>query len=63
MRNAYGILVRWPEGKMEDNIEVNCGMVGCGLNSPGSVQGLVAGSCEQGNELPGSIKGRNIFTS
>jgi hypothetical protein len=29
----------------------------CGLNSSGSGQGPVAGCCEHGNELPGSIKG------
>jgi len=33
-------------------------MVGrCGLDSYGSGQGPVAGSCEHGNELLGSIKG------
>jgi hypothetical protein len=30
---------------------------GYGLDSSGSEQGPVASSCENGNELPGSIKG------
>jgi hypothetical protein len=29
----------------------------CGLDSFGSGQGPIAGCCEHGNELPGSIKG------
>jgi hypothetical protein len=29
----------------------------CGLSSYGSGEGPVAGSCEYGNEPPGSIKG------
>jgi hypothetical protein len=37
----------------EDNIKR---VRGCGLDSSGSGQGPVAGSCEQGNEPSGSIK-------
>jgi hypothetical protein len=33
------------------------GLGRCGLHSSGSGQGPVAGSCEYGNELSGSIKG------
>jgi len=33
----------------------------CGLDSPGSEQGPVAGSCEQGNKPLGSIKGREFL--
>jgi hypothetical protein len=33
----------------------------CGLASSGSGQGLVAGSCEDGNEPSGSIKGEVEF--
>jgi len=32
-------------------------MGGCGLDSSGSGQELVAGSCEHGNEPSGSMKG------
>jgi hypothetical protein len=31
----------------------------CGLDSSGSGQGPVAGCCEHGNELSGSIKGKD----
>ena len=31
-------------------------MWGCGLDRPGSGYGRVAGTCESGNELSGSIK-------
>jgi hypothetical protein len=33
----------------------------CGLNSSGWEQGPVAGSCEDGYEPSGSIKGEGIF--
>jgi hypothetical protein len=33
------------------------------LDASGSGQGLVAGSCEQGNEPLGSIKGGNFLIS
>jgi hypothetical protein len=35
-------------------------MGGCGLNAYGSGKGPVAGSCEQGNEILSSIKGREF---
>jgi hypothetical protein len=62
MRNAYNILVAKPEGKIalerprrrwEDNIRM--GM--CRLDSSASGQWPVAGSCEDDNEPPASIKG------
>jgi hypothetical protein len=37
-------------------------MRGCGLNSSGSGQGLVAVSCECGNKHSGSIKVGNFLT-
>jgi hypothetical protein len=33
----------------------------CGLDSPASVHGPVAGSCEHGNEPSGSIKRREFL--
>jgi hypothetical protein len=33
----------------------------CGLDSSGSGEGPVAGSCEHGNEPSGSIKGGEFF--
>jgi hypothetical protein len=33
----------------------------CGLDAPGSGQGPIAGPSEQGNELSGSIKGREFL--
>jgi hypothetical protein len=68
MRNAYKILVGKPEGKRplgrprcrgDDIIRMDLwgNRVGrCELDSSGSGQGPVAGCCEHGNELPGSIK-------
>jgi hypothetical protein len=35
----------------------------CGLNSSGSGQGPVAGSCEHGNEPSGFVKARNLLIS
>ena len=44
--------------------EVGCGGGVCGLDRAGSRQGLLAGICECGNELPGSIKyAGNFLTS
>jgi hypothetical protein len=65
-RKVYKVLVGKPEGKRplgrprcrwEDGIrmdlrEIGCG--GCGLDSTGSGQGLVAGCCECGDEPSGS---------
>ena len=67
-RGVYRVWVGKPEGKRplgrprrrwEDNIkmdlqEVRCG--GYGLDRGGSGYGQVAGTCECGNELSGSIK-------
>jgi hypothetical protein len=33
----------------------------CGLDASGSGWGMVAGSCEHGNELSGSINGRELL--
>jgi hypothetical protein len=38
-------------------------MRGCGLDLTGSGLELVAGSCEHGNELSGSIKQETFFNS
>jgi hypothetical protein len=68
VRNAYKILVGKPKGKRqlgrprrrwEDNIKIDLkekGFWGCELNSSCSGRGPVAGSCEHGNDPPGSIK-------
>jgi hypothetical protein len=68
MRNAYKILVGKPEMKRpvgrprrrwEDNIKiaVRGNVAGrCGLDSSGSGQGPVAGSCEHSNGHSDSIK-------
>jgi hypothetical protein len=66
MRNAYKILVGRPEGKRpvgrlrcrwEENIGMNLREIGMhGLDSCGSGQGPVAGSCEHGNEPSSPIK-------
>jgi hypothetical protein len=59
--HTYRVLLGKAEGKIplgkqrrrwEDNIKMDVGEVGwgCGLNSSGSRQGLVASSCEHGNE-------------
>jgi hypothetical protein len=62
-RGAYRILVGRSEegdhlGRWEDNIKMDIQEVGSGhgLDLAGSGQGQVAGSCECGNEPPGSIK-------
>jgi hypothetical protein len=63
--NAYKILVRKPEGKRllgtprhgyEDDIKMILKKL-VGKVSTGLIWGLVAGSCEHGNEPSGSIKG------
>ena len=48
-----------PRRRWEDNIKMNLQEVGCGgidLDRAGSGEGQVAGTCECGNELSGSIK-------
>jgi hypothetical protein len=61
MRNVQKILVGKPEGKRlleglrhrwEDNIKMK--ELGCGLDSSGSGQGLLAGFCEHSNKPSGS---------
>jgi hypothetical protein len=68
VRPVHGFLVGRPEGKnplgrpkhrWEDNIKMDLQEVGgtCGgLDGVGSGSGQVAGTCECGNELSGSIK-------
>jgi hypothetical protein len=65
-RNVYRVLMGKPEGKRplerrrrrwEDGIkidlrEIGCG--GCGVDSPGSGYGPLAGCCECGDEPSGS---------
>jgi hypothetical protein len=64
---VYRVLVGKPEGKRplgrpsrrwEDNIKMDLQDVGWGygLDRAGSGQGQVAGTCECGDELSGSIK-------
>jgi hypothetical protein len=67
-RGAYWALVEEPEGRRplgrhmcrwEDNIKTDLLEIGCGehrMDRSGSGQGQMAGSCEYGNELSGSIK-------
>ena len=67
-RGIYRVLVGKPERKRplgrprhrwEENIKMNLQEVGCGgceLDRAGSGQRQVAGTCECGNELSGSIK-------
>jgi hypothetical protein len=49
----------------EDNIKIDLQEMGWGhgLDGAGSGQGQVAGACECGNELPGSINVGNFLTS
>jgi hypothetical protein len=72
MRNAYRVLVRKPEGrsrfrrpghKWKDNIKMDLRKLGldCGLDSSGSGQGPVAGSCEHSNEPSGFVKGKEFL--
>jgi hypothetical protein len=65
-RNVYRILMGNPEGKIplgrsrrrwKDGIKMDLRRVAgvvCGMDSPGSVQGSVAGCCEHGDEPSGS---------
>jgi hypothetical protein len=65
---VYRVLAGKPKGKSpirrprrgwEDNIKMRLRMFdggGHGLDRCGSGQGQVAGTCECGNEIPGSIK-------
>jgi hypothetical protein len=64
-RNVYKILDGRPEGKRpigiprrrwEDNLQMDCKEIPCGLDSSGSGYGPVAGSCELYNESSSSIK-------
>jgi hypothetical protein len=64
-RNAYRVLVGNPEGKRPlgrprhrwmDNIRMDLRMVWYGLDSSVLGQGPVEGSCEDGNEISGSLK-------
>jgi len=68
-RGVYRVLVGKPKGKRplgrprcrrENNIKMDessgSGMWGHGLDRDGSGQGQLAGTCECGNELLGSIK-------
>jgi hypothetical protein len=72
IKNAYKILVEKPEEKRpfgrpkhtwKDNIKMDFKKQGVknGLNSSGSKQGPVAGSCEHNNETSGSTKGRECI--
>jgi len=69
--NSYTIFVGKPEEKRTlwrsrcrwaDNIRMDLteSVGSCGLDSSDSEQGPVAGSCEQGNETSGTIKGRKF---
>jgi hypothetical protein len=73
-RVAYKILVREPEDKMRLGRPVRIlrtlllklsygNRVLCGMDSSGSGQGLLVGSCVQGNGPSGSIKAGNLLTS
>jgi hypothetical protein len=64
-RNVYRVLVRKPEGRRplgrlrcrwEDGIRMDLRKIGwgCGVDSSGSGQGLVAGSCECDDKPSGS---------
>jgi hypothetical protein len=71
VEGAYNILVRRPEGRRplgrprrrwEDNTKMDLREIGFGdvLDSLGSGQGQMAGSCEHGNEPSFSIKCREF---
>jgi hypothetical protein len=64
-RNVYRVFVGKPEGKRplgrprrrwENGIRMDLGEIGlgCGVDSPGSGQGSLAGCCECGDEPSGS---------
>jgi hypothetical protein len=57
--NLKGRTTRKSYRRLEDKIRSRVGR--CGLDSSGSGLGPVAGSCELGNELSGSIKGRKFL--
>jgi hypothetical protein len=69
--NVCKIMVGKPERKItpgipryrwKDNISMNCCWAGkCGLDSSGSGQGPVEGSCEHDNERLGSIKSEKFL--
>jgi len=75
MRNAYTISVGKPEGKRpfrrqkcrwEDNIRMDLREIEggrCRLDSSGSGQGSVVGSCVHVNEVFGSKKGRRFLSN
>jgi hypothetical protein len=52
-----------PGYRWEDNIKMDLREIGFGLDSTGPGSGLVAGSCEHGNEPSGSIKAGNFLSS
>jgi hypothetical protein len=61
MRNAYKSLVRKSNGLGNLGVDGRIIRVGrCGLDSFGSGEELVVGSCEHGNQPLGSIKGREF---
>jgi hypothetical protein len=68
MRNVHKILVEKPEGKRPlgrpkhrwKDIEIHLTEIGSGLDSSGSGQEQVAGSCEHCNEPFGSIHVGNV---
>ena len=45
-----------PRHRWQGNNKMNLGMWGHGLDQAGSGEGQVAGACECGNEISGSIK-------
>jgi hypothetical protein len=71
MQNVYKTFIGKPKGKRplrkprhrwEDNIRLIIREIWCeGVDTSDSQQGPVAGSCEYGNEPPGSIKSREFL--
>jgi hypothetical protein len=51
-----------PRRRWEDNIKMDLQEVGGGMNGAGSGWGRVAGTCEYGNELSGSVNVGNFLT-
>jgi hypothetical protein len=76
-RNVYRVFVGKPEGKRrlgrsrrrwEDTIKIDLREIGrgggrCGVDSPGSAYGPLAGCCECGDERPGSGATEFVLTS
>jgi hypothetical protein len=73
-RNVYKTVVGKPKGRRplgalrrswKDSIRMDLREIGweSRLDSSGSGEGPVAGSCEHGNETSGSIKAGNFLTS